>query len=109
MLYRVGLDELRGDDRLRRIYGLDRQPRNPNDFFSLLRDESAKHLGTKELLDRVRSGKAVIGRSVVPTKDWIVRDGAEKVFTFCSYDTLMTAVLHRDSEIGSSCLTAERP
>ena len=88
---------------MRRIYGLDRKPRNPDDFFGLLRAESAKHAGTREFLDRVRSGKAVIGRSGVPTKDWIVRDGAEKVFTFCSYDTLMTAVLQRDSEIGSSC------
>lgn len=90
-------------DRLRRIYGLERKPRDPNDFFKLLRAESAKHVGTKEFLDRVRSGKAVIGRSRVPTKDWIVRDGAEKVFTFCSYDTLMTAVLQGVSEIGSSC------
>ncbi len=90
-------------DRLRRIYGLERSTRNPDDFFRLLRSESAKHEGTRQFLDRVRSGKAVIGRSNVPTKDWIVLDGLEKVFTLCSYDILMTALLRGDSEIGSSC------
>ncbi len=90
-------------DRLRRVYGLERRPKNPEDFFRLLRAESAKHPGTREFLERLRSGKAVIGRSNTPTKDWIVMDRAGKVFTFCSYDTLMTAVLQRDAEIGSSC------
>ena len=89
-------------DRLRRIYGLERKPRGPDDFFRLLRAESAKHVGTLGFLDRVRSGQAVIGRSNMPTKDWIV-DRAKKISTFCSYDTLMTAVLRGDAEIGSSC------
>ncbi len=86
-----------------RIYGLDRRPRNPDDFLRLLEAESAKHEGTKEFLDRVRSKKAVIGRSEVPTKDWITANGSEKVFTYCSYDTLMTAVLRGDSQMGSLC------
>ncbi len=90
-------------DRLMRIYDLGRKPRNPDDFFRLLKAESAKHAGTKKFLDRVRSRKAVIGRSDIPTKDWIVMVGAKKVFTFCSYDILMTAVLRGDSQIGSSC------
>ena len=90
-------------DRLWRIYGLERRPRSPDDFFRLLRAESSKHAGTQEFLDRVRSKKAVIGQSDAPTKDWVVMDGSEKVFTYCSYDTLMTAILRRDSEVGSSC------
>jgi hypothetical protein len=90
-------------DRLRGIYGLERRPSNPDEFFRLLKAESGKHVGTREFLDRVRSGKAVIGRSDIPTKDWIFLDGSEKAFTFCSYDILMTAVLRGNSEIGSSC------
>lgn len=90
-------------DRLRRIYGLGRRPRNPDDFFRLLRAVSAKHVGTREFLDRVRSKRAVIGRSTLPTKDWIVTDEAMRVYTFCSYDTLMTGVLQGDAELGSSC------
>ncbi len=91
------------DSRPMRIYGLDRKPRNPDDFFRLLKAESAKHVRTREFLNRVRSKKAVIGRSDVPTKDWIAASGSEKAFTYCSYDTLMTAVLRGDSQIGSSC------
>jgi hypothetical protein len=90
-------------ERLMGIYGLGRRPRNPNDFFMLLKAESAKQLGTKVFLDRVRSGRAVIGRSKTQTKDWISSGGSEKVFTHCSYDTLMTAVLRGDSVIGSAC------
>lgn len=86
-----------------RIYGLERRPRNPADFFRLLKAESAKHSGTKEFLNRVRSKEAVIGRSDVPTKDWIVVGKSERVFTFCSYDTLMTAILRGGSQIGSLC------
>jgi hypothetical protein len=90
-------------ERLMGIYGLARRPRNPDDFFLLLKAESAKQLGTKVFLDRVRSGRAVIGRSKTQTKDWISRGGSEKVFTHCSYDTLMTAFLRGDSVIGSAC------
>jgi hypothetical protein len=86
-----------------RTYELERRPRNPNDFFMLLKAESAKQSGTKEFLNRVRSGRAVIGRSDIQTKDWISKGGTEKVFTRCSYDTLMTAILRGDSVIGSAC------
>ncbi len=86
-----------------RIYGLGGRPRNPDDFFRLLKAESSKHSGTKEFLKRVRSKEAVIGRSDVPTKDWIALGRSEKVFTFCSYDTLMTAILRGRSQIGSLC------
>jgi hypothetical protein len=89
-------------NRLKRIYSLERKPRNPDEFFHLLKAESAKHSGTKEFLNRVRSKDAVIGRSDVPTKDWIVA-GSEKVFTYCSYDTLMTAILQGNAQVGSSC------
>jgi hypothetical protein len=89
--------------RLKRIYGLTRNPRGPVDFFRLLKTKSAKNPGTRVFIDRVRAKKAVIGRNDVPTKDWIAMDGSEKVFTFCSYDTLMTAVLRGDSKVGSSC------
>jgi len=101
----IGMDAFGKElgDRFKRIYGLGRKPRNPDDFFRLLRAESAKHVGTKRFLDRVRSGKAVIGQSDIPTKDWVSVIGYEKVFTYCSYDTLMTAVLRGDSQIGSSC------
>jgi predicted RNA-binding Zn-ribbon protein involved in translation (DUF1610 family) len=89
--------------RLKRVYRLARKPGDPDEFFRLLKAESSKHPGTKAFIDRVRSGKAVIGRSDVPTKDWITIDGSEKVYTFCSYDILMTAILRGDSKIGSSC------
>ncbi len=86
-----------------RIYGLERKPQNPDDFFRLLKTESARHAGTVEFLNRVRSRKAVMGRSDVTTKDWIAMDGQGKVYTRCSYDTLMTAILRADSQVGSSC------
>lgn len=89
--------------RLMRIYGLEREPMNPDDFFGLLKVESAKHPGTREFLERVRSKKAVIGRTEDPTKDWITLRGSGKVHTLCSYDTLMTAVLRGGSLIGSAC------
>jgi alkylmercury lyase-like protein len=91
-------------DRLKRIYRLKRKPNGPDDFFRLLKAESAKHLGTQKFIEQVRSKKAVIGKSEIPTKDWIVQHGTrERVFTFCSYDTLMTAVLQGGGEVGSSC------
>ncbi|HEV2225406.1 MAG TPA: organomercurial lyase [Nitrososphaerales archaeon] len=90
-------------NRLMRIYGLWRRPRNPDDFFRMLKAESAKHSGTKEFLNRVRSEEAVIGRSDEPTKDWIAMGRSEKVYTLCSYDTLMTAILSGGSTIGSVC------
>jgi hypothetical protein len=90
-------------ERLLGIYGLARRPRNPIDFFLLLKAESAKQLGTRMFLDQVRSGRSVIGKSDIQTKDWISKGEPEKVFTHCSYDTLMTAVLRCDSVIGSAC------
>ena len=66
------------------IYGLGRRPKNPDDFFLLLKAESAKQSGTKVFLDHVRSGRAVIGRSDTQTKDWISKSGLEKEFTHCS-------------------------
>ena len=90
-------------DRLRRIYGVERRPKDPREFFRLLRALSKKSSGTKDFLTLVKSGRAVIGASKHPTKDWIITVKAKKVFTYCSYDTLMTAILRGHGEIGSSC------
>ena len=89
--------------RLERIYGLERRPKGPREFFQLLRVFSKKSPRTKAFLALVRSGKAVIGASERATKDWIIGANGEKVFTYCSYDILMTAILRRESVIGSSC------
>lgn len=90
-------------NRLMRIYCLEKRPENQAEFFQLLKAESAKHPRTREFLDRVRANKAVIGVSDERTKDWIVMGESEKVFTHCSYDTLMTAILRGDSKVGSAC------
>ena len=89
--------------RLQRIYGLERRPKDPREFFRLLKVLSEKSSGTKDFLALVKSGRAVIGASKHPTKDWVITEKAKKVFTYCSYDTLMTAILQRHGEIGSSC------
>ena len=89
--------------RLQRIYGLRRRPRDPHEFFRLLKVLSEKSPGTKDFLALVRSGKAVIGTSELPTKDWFIGEDGKKVFTYCSYDTLMTAILRGQGVIGSSC------
>lgn len=87
-----------------RIYGLKEKPTNPDEFFRLLKAESAKHPGARKFIARVKSKEAVIGRCGITTKDWTVMHGTkEKIFTLCSYDTLMTGVLQGSSEIGSSC------
>jgi hypothetical protein len=90
-------------DRLRKIYDLGRKPRDPRDFFILLRASSMSRSREKKFVDIVKSGKAVIGQSNHPTKDWIILKSEKKVFTWCSYDTLMTAILQKEGEIGSSC------
>lgn len=89
--------------RLRRIYGLEEKPKGPREFFRLIRAVSEKSSGTKDFLRIVKSGEAVIGASRLPTKDWIIGENGKKVFTYCSYDTLMTATLRSQGEIGSSC------
>lgn len=89
-------------DRLQRIYGLGRRPKNPREFFQLLRKVSEKSSGTQEFLRLVRGREAVIGQSDKPTKDWIAVK-RKKIFTYCSYDTLMTAILQGGGELGSAC------
>lgn len=79
-------------ERLKRIYGLKREPKSADEFYTLARARRSEVPEMEAYIDRIRRGKAVMGETAAD-RGYSVKSGARKTNVMCGYDAVITSVL----------------
>ncbi|MFQ5987154.1 MAG: organomercurial lyase [Thermoplasmata archaeon] len=89
--------------RLKRVYGLPREPTSIEDYYALVEEGSQANPQMEAYLQKMRKGQVVMGETAADRGYAVTIPERGKVNVMCGYDAVLTAVVRGEGRAEGAC------